>query len=108
MFFEGCDSFGGEGEHCFLLCCDCCKFSGPYHSFHTQREKERRKKERKKEKTKHIKKAIKEASKNDDRTINLLNDNHSFGKSNFEFNEPKNINYNQDIVTFRKVKNETD
>lgn len=37
-----------------------------------------------------------------------LKENHKLVKDNFEFHEPKSIDHNQDIVTFRRAKNETD
>lgn len=37
-----------------------------------------------------------------------LKENYTSGKDDFEFHEPKSIDHNQNIVTFRKAKNETD
>jgi hypothetical protein len=53
-------------------------------------------------------KAIKSALTNDIKSNNQPNLVEMKNNNSFEFNEPKSIDHNQTIVTFRKSKHETD
>lgn len=45
---------------------------------------------------------------NEFNNADLLKESHQSSILDFEFHEPKSIDHNQNIVTFRKAKNETD